>query len=152
MARVYVLESLKAEGAVQYFQDFQSYVDRFQYFEPCKTCCWWSYGQLQTEPDAVSLIQLPPAVIPVQHTSSSSPAPAGDPMAHQWAFKKLGLPLELPWDRLAPVTVAIIDSGLDYRHPAFKPANLWLHPHPGYDWSYPDDAMGWNYFVGHKHT
>jgi subtilisin family serine protease len=146
-----IMAGLRAEGAIQYFQDVQSYVDQFKYFEPCKNVCWLNYGYVQTEPDAVSQIQLPPSVIPVQHTSStSSPAAGGDPMADQWAFKKLGLPLQLPWERLAPVTVAVIDSGLDYRHPAFKPANLWVNPDPGFDPSYPDDAMGWNYILGHN--
>ena len=48
------------------------------------------------------------------------------------------------------ITVAVIDSGLDYRHPAFKPENLWTNPEPGFDPIYPDDVMGWNYILGHN--
>jgi subtilisin family serine protease len=145
------MAGLKAEGAVQYYQNSATWTGLFQYLEPCKTCCWMIDGHLHAEPEAVSTIQLPPAVIPVQHTSSSSsPAAGGDPMADQWAFKKLGLPLQLPWERLASVTVAVIDSGLDYRHPGFKPANLWVNSDPGFDLSYPDDVMGWNYILGHN--
>jgi hypothetical protein len=148
---VRIMAGLQGEGAVQYFQDFQTYIDRYQYFEPCKSCCWLNYGQTYTEPDAVSRIQLPPSVIPAQHTGSPGPSVGGgNPMADQWAFKKLGLPLQLPWERLAPVTVAVIDSGLDYRHPELRAANLWVNSDPGFDASYPDDVMGWNYILGHN--
>jgi subtilisin family serine protease len=69
-------------------------------------------------------------------------------MASQPAFRKLGLPLALPWERLAPVTVAVIDSGLDYRHPAFKPEALWQNPKPGAPGTpYANDLFGWD-FVG----
>jgi subtilisin family serine protease len=74
-------------------------------------------------------------------------APASQDMASQWAFKKLGLPLGLRRQSLKPVVVAVIDSGLDYRHPHLKPENIWRNPKPGADPKFAGDLIGWN-FVG----
>lgn len=149
--KIRAMAGLKCEGALNYLpSDGPSLQSTFQYYEPCDNICWYKYGQSFNIGDACSWIQLPPSVIPVQHVTGAAAGAGGDAMASQWAFKKLGLPLNLPWDRLAPVTVAVIDSGLDYRHPAFKPDNLWTNPEPGFDPLYPDDVMGWNYILGHN--
>jgi subtilisin family serine protease len=71
-------------------------------------------------------------------------APAQD-MSAQWAFKKIGLPLAVRPESLKPVVVAIVDSGLDYRHPNIKPENIWRNPKPGADPNFPGDLMGWNF-------
>ena len=116
----------------------------------CGKWCALKFGNLFSGADDCSGIQLPPAVMTAQAATPAPVARGADPMASQWAFKKLGLPLKLPWDRLAPITVAVIDSGLDYRHPAFKPENLWTNPEPGFDPIYPADVLGWNYILGHN--
>jgi len=78
-----------------------------------------------------------------QHAQPAAGGEAPD-MASQWAFKKLGLPVA-PGGPLAPVVVAVIDSGLDYAHPHLRPENVWRNPSPGSDPRYPDDRIGWNF-------
>jgi hypothetical protein len=66
-------------------------------------------------------------------------------MQTQWALRKLGLPAAPPKEPLEPVVVAVIDSGLDYRHPHIRPESIWQNPHPGADPRFPDDRIGWNF-------
>jgi hypothetical protein len=65
----------------------------------------------------------------------------------QWALRKIGLPVNLARERLQPVTVAVIDSGLDWAHPHLAPENIWRNPAPGAEAEFRDDQLGWN-FVG----
>lgn len=70
---------------------------------------------------------------------------------HQWSLKKIGV--EQAWDYtlgLPTVVVAVIDTGIDDRHPDLKGA-LWTNPLeiPGNEYDddqngYQDDIHGWN--------
>ncbi len=135
---------LACEGAIRTIPSTQpasSY--RFMYGEACEICLHYGSKFLR-EPNSCFMTALPAGIYQVQ-----SAAPPPD-MASQWAFKKLGLPLQVPRGRLAPVTVAVIDTGLDYRHPVIQPENLWANPRPGSDPEYPDDVIGWNFIEDHN--
>jgi hypothetical protein len=124
----------------------------FVYAEPCPVC-YFSGNQAKSQPNGCLHLQLPPASLLAQAPAGSMRAPdarAPVDMASQWAFRKLGLPLTLPWDRLAPVTVAVIDTGLDYRNPNLKPENIWINPSPGSDRAHPGDVIGWNFVARHN--
>lgn len=41
-------------------------------------------------------------------------------------------------------TIAVIDSGLDYKHELIRP-NLWINPAPTFDGPYPFANYGWNF-------
>lgn len=114
-----------------------------QYTEPCPHCLLGG-STLMPEIPGCYKTALPAGIYQVQ----SAPPPPD--MVSQWAFKKLGLPLQMPKGRLAPVTVAVIDTGLDYRHPAIRAENLWANPRPGSDPTYPDDVIGWNFIEHHN--
>lgn len=83
---------------------------------------------------------------PLRVAQASDASPPAD-LETQWALKRIGLPSSLPGGRLRPVTVAVIDSGLDWVHPRLKPENVWRNPAPGADPDYPNDVLGWD-FVG----
>lgn len=87
----------------------------------------------------------------------------GQKFDDQWAIKRVGFDSarmdDWPPDpaKLKPVTVAIIDSGLDWYHPDLLPSALWHNPgeipgngidddHNGYV----DDVIGWNFIQGNN--
>jgi subtilisin family serine protease len=74
----------------------------------------------------------------------------------QWALKHVGLRATLPaWVRAgagAPVTVAVIDTGVAWNHRDLGPGSLWINPRerPGNRRDddgngYVDDVVGWNF-------
>lgn len=83
----------------------------------------------------------------------------GQPYDDQWALKRIGFtPLgsgASAWDHagtaLAPVIVAVIDSGLDYFHPDLPPEKVWRNPRETLNGrdddgnGYVDDIIGWNF-------
>ena len=86
----------------------------------------------------------------------------GQKYADQWAIQRVGFTAKKgsPWDAIqkdgAPIVVAVIDSGIDWRHPDFSPGNLWKNRRevPGNgldddDNGYVDDLIGWN-FLGNN--
>jgi len=98
-------------------------------------------------PDLSRTLKIPPVAAQM---AAAAPV-SGQEFATQWAFKKLGLPLALPPDQLAPTVVAVIDTGLDYVHPLLPPYNLWLNPEPGDGrQGFADDFIGWNFFNGNN--
>ncbi|MEE9194667.1 MAG: S8 family peptidase, partial [Alphaproteobacteria bacterium] len=81
----------------------------------------------------------------------------GQEFDNQWAIKRVGFDAtkDSAWARagedLQPVTVAVIDSGLDWYHPDIPQASLWRNkgeiPNNGIDDDgngYIDDIIGWN--------
>ena len=120
---------------------------------PCPEYCAtidWGDGtspQVFKEPDLWLTTQ--PLALGVFQTQAGSPS--GD-MSSQWAFKKLGLPLSLPKDKLAPVIVAVIDSGLDIKHPYIKPENIWVNHGINDDPDFPDDLIGWNFSANNNNV
>ncbi|MGI9413518.1 MAG: S8 family peptidase, partial [Hyphomicrobiales bacterium] len=81
----------------------------------------------------------------------------GQKFDNQWAIKRVGFSEDKPdsWpalDALKPVTVAVIDSGLDWYHPDLPSNVLWRNeketPDNGIDDDgngYADDVIGWNF-------
>ena len=86
----------------------------------------------------------------------------GQKFENQWAIKRIGFhkgeggvwKLLESWKSRAkrPVTVAVIDTGLDWRHPDFNRSALWRNsgevPGNGLDDDgngYPDDVHGWDF-------
>jgi len=117
---------------------------KLPYVEPCDYACFlWQYRR-KIEMDWCSRMQLPAGIFQAQ-----AGAPPAD-MGGQWAFKKLGLPVKLPVEALAPVIVAVIDSGVDYRHPSIPPESLWMNPQPSSDPELKDDVLGWNFVANHN--
>jgi hypothetical protein len=86
----------------------------------------------------------------VAQATGAADAPAGGlaPLLGQEALRKIALPAGLASERLRPVTVAVVDSGLDYAHPYLGPRNVWRNPTPGADPAFPDDLLGWNFLDG----
>lgn len=83
----------------------------------------------------------------------------GQDFADQWALQHLQLfPIRFadpsPSRSLTPVTVAVIDTGLDFLHPDMAPDNIWRNQGEiinGKDDDgngYVDDAIGWNFVDG----
>lgn len=79
----------------------------------------------------------------------------------QWAIKRVGLTLEpdSAWTQLGPdpqpVTVAVIDTGLDWNHLDFSYDNIWKNPGEvpdnridDDDNGYVDDIIGWDFMAG----
>lgn len=87
----------------------------------------------------------------------SSKGSWGQAYGDQWALPRIGLMPrgsgQSAWDietgEGRPVIVAVLDTGLDYLHPDFRPRNLWRNPKPkmtGEDPNgYRDDLIGWNF-------
>lgn len=76
----------------------------------------------------------------------------------QWALKRIGFGSEdgeSAWDlidgELQPVTVAVIDTGLDYMHPDFDRDRVWRNPNETQNGKdddnngYVDDVIGWDF-------
>lgn len=77
----------------------------------------------------------------------------GQDFADQWALHDLGInPLESA--SLKPVTVAVIDTGLDYLHPDFTADSVWRNTLETIDGKdddrngFVDDVAGWNFVDG----
>jgi subtilisin family serine protease len=82
----------------------------------------------------------------------------GQDYADQWALERLGLPgPDGAWAALGagarPVTVAVVDTGLDWNHQDLPWSQLWRNPGevPGNGKDddgngYVDDAIGWNFW------
>jgi subtilisin family serine protease len=79
----------------------------------------------------------------------------------QWAIKRVGLTLEADsaWAAVGPdaqpVTVAVIDTGLDWNHLDFSYDNIWKNPGEVADNridddgnGYVDDIIGWDFLAG----
>jgi subtilisin family serine protease len=79
----------------------------------------------------------------------------------QWAIKRVGLTLEpdSAWSRVGPdpqpVTVAVIDTGLDWNHLDISYDNIWKNPGEVADNGvdddgngYVDDIIGWDFMAG----
>jgi subtilisin family serine protease len=86
--------------------------------------------------------QAQPLPVAIQASDGS---PVGE-VQTQWALKKINLPAQVP--DLQPVTVAVIDSGLDWTHPNLRPENIWKNPAPGASSEYKDDLLGWDFVEG----
>jgi hypothetical protein len=110
-----------------------------KYGENCNNCCYLIGSQYKLDKNYCFTTQLPAGIYQTQAAAPPQDVPS------QWAFKKLGLPLKPPKEGLVPVTVAIIDTGLDYSHPQIRPEQLWVNPEPGTDPDYKDDVIGWNF-------
>ena len=98
--------------------------------------------------------EAPPAAVPAGAAGSW-----GQPYPDQWALSRIGIDNSPAGEarRQAvcptpqPVTVAVVDSGLDYLHADFPRERLWINPdeklngidddHDGYV----DDVIGWNF-------
>lgn len=83
----------------------------------------------------------------------------GQDYADQWALERIGLGAgpDAAWERLGPapqpVTVAVVDTGLDWNHQDLPWTQLWRNPGevPGNGQDddgngYVDDAIGWNFW------
>ena len=114
------------------------------YMEACDDVCYLRNYVPKIEMNWCFSMQLPMGVF-----QTRVGAPPTD-MSGQWAFQKLGLPIQLPVEALAPVIVAVIDSGVDYRHPQILPESLWTNPQPGSDPEFKDDVLGWNFVAQHN--
>ncbi|MGO9700862.1 MAG: S8 family serine peptidase [Xanthobacteraceae bacterium] len=78
----------------------------------------------------------------------------------QWGLQRIGFDAsdQSAWRLVKkdaqPVTVAVIDTGLDWNHRNIDPENLWRNPKPGVAKAasdnavntYADDAIGWDFF------
>ena len=80
----------------------------------------------------------------------------GQDFDDQWAIKRSGLDFADP-EGLEPVTVAVIDSGVDWFHPDLPQSSLWRNqgeiPANGIDDDgngYVDDLIGWNFIDDDK--
>jgi hypothetical protein len=86
----------------------------------------------------------------------------GQPFDDQWALRRIGFtPVgrgRSAWEAgpgpRHPVVVAVVDTGLDHRHPDLRPETLWRNPREipnGRDDDgngYVDDLIGWNFVDG----
>jgi hypothetical protein len=107
--------------------------------EPCPSCPTTSSGSLAPEtplwlsaqPLAVGAFQV--GVPPVAE------------VARQPALQRIAAPGRHDPAHLFPVTVAVIDSGIDLDHPRLAPGNIWWNPHPFADAEYPGAVVGWNF-------
>jgi len=85
----------------------------------------------------------------------------GQPYPDQWGLYAIGrlqpggrsMPLPSP---LVPVTVALIDTGVDYGHPDLPAAKFWMNPREQMDGrdndgnGLIDDLIGWNFVDGNN--
>jgi len=143
--RLGVTAGLSCEGAFRPITDGTvGSTVKLPYVEPCEDACFLHNYVPRTEMDWCSTMQLPTGVFQAQIG-----APPAD-MNGQWAFTKLGLPIQLPVEALAPVIVAVIDSGVDYRHPQIPPESLWTNPRPGSDPEFKNDVLGWDFVAKHN--
>ncbi|HSE96371.1 MAG TPA: S8 family serine peptidase, partial [Methylomirabilota bacterium] len=81
----------------------------------------------------------------------------GQAFADQWALARIGFTAKgsgtSAWDLETgagrPVTVAVLDTGLDLTHPDLAPTSIWRNPapkKPGEDPNgYADDQVGWDF-------
>src|SRR5262245_39648674 len=74
-----------------------------------------------------------------------------DPLlGEQWALQVLEVYRSDDTATLAPVVVAVIDTGLDFLHPDLAPANQWRNGRESENGAdddgngYIDDVIGWN--------
>jgi subtilisin family serine protease len=93
----------------------------------------------------------------------SSKGAWGQDYGDQWALARVGLMAkgtgQSAWDietgESRPIIVAVLDTGLDYLHPDFRPRNLWRNPKPnviGDDPNgYKEDFIGWNFVENNNH-
>ena len=86
----------------------------------------------------------------------------GQSYEDQWALQRVGFTRpgsgDSAWDvetgASHPVTVAVIDTGLDYLHPDLRRTNLWRNPRERLNGGdddgngYVDDVIGWNFVDG----
>jgi subtilisin family serine protease len=83
----------------------------------------------------------------------------GQGYADQWGLQRIGFDAsdQSAWrlvkQNAQPVTVALIDTGLDWNHRNIDPENLWRNPAPGVAKAgdgaanaYTGDAIGWDFF------
>jgi subtilisin family serine protease len=83
----------------------------------------------------------------------------GQNYSDQWGLQRIGFDAsdQSAWRLIKkdaqPVTVALIDTGLDWDHRNIDPENLWRNPNPGKAGAnqngaggYADDAIGWDFF------
>ena len=119
----------------------------------------------------ISPAQAESHLLPVAPAPVEAPAGNADPLAlsrsswgqeyaDQWGLYSIGF-LRAGGDRLplaanlAPVTLAVIDTGVDYRHPDLPPERLWRNPAEQADGrdndgnGLIDDLIGWD-FVNHN--
>jgi subtilisin family serine protease len=88
----------------------------------------------------------------------------GQDFEDQWAIRRVGFDeepdsaLALPGEDLEPVTVAVIDTGVDWFHPDFSAARFWTNEAErvgirGDDDDgngFADDVIGWNFIDGNN--
>lgn len=77
------------------------------------------------------------------------------PFDDQWALHEVGLTAgpDSAWRllpaTLPPITIAVIDTGLDWNHLDIDWNNIWKNPHPGAKGArYVDDQIGWDFMNG----
>lgn len=72
----------------------------------------------------------------------------------QWGLRHTGWSPDLAAGATAPITVAVIDTGLDYYHPDLHPENIYfnsaevLNGRDDDGNGYVDDVLGWNFVDG----
>jgi len=93
----------------------------------------------------------------------SSSGAWGQVFPDQWALPRIGFSAKglgsSAWDietgQSRPVIVAVLDTGLDYRHPDFAPGSLWRNPKPNKRGEnpngYENDVIGWNFVLNNNH-
>ena len=86
-------------------------------------------------------------------TYTNSSGSWGQSFLDQWALHQLDI-IPSSQDNLFPVTVAVIDTGLDYIHPDMAADNIWKNPREQVNGrdddgnGYIDDVIGWNFVDG----
>ncbi len=78
----------------------------------------------------------------------------GQNYADQWGLQRIGFDAseQSAWrlvkQATPPVTVAVIDTGLDWNHAGIDAENIWHNPSPTKDGAgpYPGDTIGWDFF------
>src|SRR5262249_41207829 len=98
-------------------------------------------------------------VLAQDSASVHTPGSWGQSYSDRWAIERIGLDrssataeiLKAHCPTPQPVTVAVLDTGIDYLHPDFPRERLWVNPKEklnGLDDdqdNYVDDVVGWNF-------
>jgi subtilisin family serine protease len=99
---------------------------------------------------------------PTRNPYFTSKGSWGQPYDDMWAFHEIGLTSgsDSAWrllpGKLEPVTIAVIDTGLDWDHLDISWDNIWRNPRAQGDKvpareGYEDDLIGWDFVAGNNH-